>query len=281
MELFDKEFESFIEVSGIKLHTMIFGSGRPIILLHGFPDFWYGWKNVIMGLKDQFKVIVPDLRGYNLSDKPDDVEDYKLDLLIQDIKQLAQKLEIPKFTLIGHDWGGTISWALAEKHPELVEKLIIINSPHPKIFRKKLSKDKKQRKSSGYMFQMLKPGGEQGFMRNDFQLLKFAVFGAVRNKQAFSEFDKKKYVEAWSQPGAILGGVNYYRANTKFERLTGHVEVPTLVFHGMKDTFIRAGVLEGLDEYVEDLKIIKIENASHWVMHDAPDELIPAIKEFI
>ncbi|MBD3213608.1 MAG: alpha/beta fold hydrolase [Candidatus Lokiarchaeota archaeon] len=281
MDLFNKEYEEYIEVQGIKLHTMIFGSGDPIFLLHGFPDFWYGWKNIILGLKDQYKLIVPDLRGYNLSDKPDGEQNYKLDILLKDIKQLAKKLNISKFSLVGHDWGGAISWAFAEKFPELLNKLIIINAPHPKIFRKKIESSKKQKRSSGYIFQMLKPGGEEAFYRNDFQLLKFAIFQNTRNKEAFSEFDKQKYIEAWSQPGSILGGVNYYRANTKMEGLTGIIKVPTLVIFGMKDNYVRPGVLEGLDEYVENLTIIRVENASHWVMHDDPEIAISAIKDFI
>ncbi|MHA1147963.1 MAG: alpha/beta fold hydrolase [Promethearchaeota archaeon] len=202
-------------------------------------------------------------------------------MIITDIEQLILNLELGKVVLIGHDWGGALSWAFAEKHPELIDKLIIINAPHSKIFHKKISGDKKQRKSSGYIFQMLKPGGEKAFLRNDFQLLKFSVFGTVRNKDAFNEFDKLKYIEAWSQSGAILGGVNYYRANRKMEGLSGYIKVPTLVIHGMKDKYIRAGVLEGLDEYVEDLKIIRIKEASHWVMHDSPEIVVGAITDFV
>ena len=273
--------EKYIRTNGITLHAILAVEGKPLMCLHGHPDFWYGWKNIILGLHKQYRLIVPDLRGYNLSDKPKGVENYKLDILLQDIKGLAEWLKLDKFTLMGHDWGGALSWAFAEKHPELLNRLIIINAPHPKIFGKKIRGDKKQRKSSGYIFEMLKPGGEQAFMRNDYQLLQFAVFGSARNKEAFAEADKQKYLEAWSQPGAILGGVNYYRANRKMEGLTGRIEVPTLVLHGMKDKYVRAGVLEGLEEFVADLEIVKLPNASHWVMHDAPDIALSAIQDFL
>jgi len=273
--------EKYVKANGIKFHVVTAGEGAPLMCLHGFPDFWYGWKNIILGLYKEFNLIVPDLRGYNLSDKPEGVNNYKLDILLQDIRGLAQSLNLGKFNLVGHDWGGAISWAFAFQYPDVLNKLMIINAPHPQIFSKQIRGNKKQRRSSGYIFEMLKPGGEQAFIRNDYQLLQFAVFGNVGKKNAFSEEDKKKYQQAWSQPGAILGGVNYYRANTDMADSAGLIKVPTLVIHGMKDKYVRAGVLEGLEQVVEDLQIVKVEDASHWVMHDAPQKVINSIKKFM
>lgn len=281
MVLEEKIEERYIEVNNITLHTMIAGSGEPLVMLHGFPDFWYGWKNIIEKLMGDYKCIVPDMRGYNLSDKPDQEEEYKLEILVEDVKQLSEIFNLEKFTLIGHDWGGTVAWAFAETYPELLKKLIILNSPHYKTFRDKIKTNKKQRKSSGYIFQMLKPGGEEAFSRNDYQLLKYTVFGTTTNENALNEEDKQKYIEAWSQPGALLGGVNYYRANRRFDDWTGIIKVPTLILFGMKDRFIRPTVLEGIEEYVGNLKIVRIENASHWIMHDAPEAVINNIREFI
>jgi len=278
----EKLEEKYINVSeGIKLHTIITGIGESLILLHGFPDFWYGWKNIIHGLKGEFKLIIPDTRGINLSSKPEEIDDYKLNFLINDIKTLAEKLDLGLFSLVGHDWGGVIAWAFAYKYPNLINKLIILNSPHPRLFRKRIKENTKQRRSSGYIFQLLKPGGEQGLLKNDMMGLKASVFGTTRRKDAFSEEDKKKYIEAWSQPNSILCGVNYYRANRKIEEFSGEIDVPTLVIHGMKDNFVRPTVLEGLPEYVKDLTIVKVENSSHWVMHDEPELVITKIKEFI
>ncbi|MBD3341264.1 MAG: alpha/beta fold hydrolase [Candidatus Lokiarchaeota archaeon] len=273
--------EKFFIVNDLKIHTIISGQGEPIFLLHGFPDFWYGWKKIIDGLNDEFRLIVPDLRGYNLSDKPNDVEEYQVEYLIDDVKKLSQKLNIEKFTLVGHDWGGVISWIFAENYPGLLNKLIILNAPHPKIFQDKLKTSDTQKKASSYIFEFLKPNGEKNLLRNNYQLLKLAVFGTAKNRKAFSEEDKQKYVEAWSQPGAITAGVNYYRANRTYEGLTGNVNVPTLVMHGLKDRFVTPRVLDGLSEYVEDLKVKKNPKASHWIMHDDPDFVIKNIREFV
>ncbi|MBY8988353.1 MAG: alpha/beta hydrolase [Candidatus Lokiarchaeota archaeon] len=279
MELFDEIKEKMIETNGLKLHTVMIGEGSPLVLLHGFPDFWYGWKSVITGLKKHYKLIIPDMRGYNLSDKPEGVENYKIEPLIEDIKGLIETLKLGKVFLAGHDWGGIVAWAFAEKYPELLQKLAILNAPHMKIFQQKLRIDKKQQEASYYVFEFLKPDGEKFLFENDRKWLKFALFEGMINKNNFTEFDKEQYLSAWTQP-AILGGVNYYRANTSFKDWTGKITVPTLVIHGMKDVAVLSSVLEGLSDYVSDLKIVRAENSSHWVMHDQPELVISSFKEF-
>ncbi|MFX1293746.1 MAG: alpha/beta fold hydrolase [Promethearchaeota archaeon] len=280
--IFGKMQEKYIECyASVKLHTIIFGSGEPVILLHGFPDFWYGWKHVILGLKDEFKLIVPDTRGINLSDKPEDVKNYSIDILVEDIKILSEKLNLGKFTLVGHDWGGTIAWNFSYKYPDLLKKLVIINSPHPEVFRKKLQNNPEQRRASRYIFEFLKPGAAENLLKNDMMRLKAAVFETAQNRNAFTEEDKQNYIESWSQPNSILCGVNYYRAYMNIETSIGIIEVPTLVIHGMKDDFVRPVVLEGLQEYVKDLKIVHAEHSSHWIMHDAPEFICLKIKEFV
>lgn len=280
MDLFKEIEEIYIDTNGTKLHTIIIGSGKPLILLHGFPEFWYCWKSVIPGLKEKFKLIIPDMRGYNLSDKPKDVESYKLEFLVEDIKGLIEELKLKKVFLAGHDWGGMVAWAFAEKYPEL-EKLIILNAPHPKIFQKTLRTDKKQQEASSYIFEFLKPNAEKKLYEDDYRRLKRAVFEDMINKSNFTEFDKEKYIEAWSQPGAILGGVNYYRANTSFDEWTGIIEVPALVIWGMKDVALLPQQLEGLSDYVKNLKIVRSENSSHWITNDDPDLIVSSIKEFV
>jgi len=279
MDLFTEIEEKYIETNGVKLHTVIIGSGKPLILLHGFPDFWFGWSPVIYGLKDNFKLIIPDMRGFNLSDKPKGIQKYRIDILIKDIKGLCEHLNLKKFYLAGHDWGGVVAWVFAENYPGLVKKLAILNAPHPKIFQEKLRNDKEQQKASFYIFEFLKPDGEKWLYENDYKWLKLAVFGGMVNKKQLSENDKKRYISAWSQPGAILGGVNYYRANLNFD-ITGIIKVPTLVIHGMKDTAVLSSVLEGLDYFVKDLKVIHAENSSHWIIHDEPELIISNFKEF-
>ena len=279
MELLNEIEEKFIETNNVKLHTIVIGEGPPLILLHGFPDFWYGWKSVIPGLKSDYKLIIPDMRGYNLSDKPEGVENYKIETLVEDIRGLIEFLGLGKVFLAGHDWGGIVAWAFAEKYPELLQKLAILNAPHMKIFQQKLRTDKNQQKASYYIFEFLKPEGEKFLFKNDKKWLKFAVFEGMINKKDFTEFDQKQYLSAWTQP-AILGGVNYYRANTSFKDWSGKITVPTLVIHGMKDMAVLPSVLDELSNYVSDLKVIRAENASHWVMHDVPELIVSSFKEF-
>jgi len=278
MGLFDEIEEKLIKTNGIKLHTVMIGEGPPLVLLHGFPDFWYGWKSVIPGLKKHYKLIIPDMRGYNLSDKPKGVSNYKIELLIEDIKGLIESLNLGKIFLAGHDWGGAVAWTFAEKYPDMLQKLAILNAPHMKIFQQKLRTDKKQQEASFYIFEFLKPDGEQFAIKDDFKWLKWAVFSG--NKKDFTDFDKEQYLSAWTQPGAILGGVNYYRANTSFKDFTGKITIPTLVIHGMKDVALLSSVLDGLPDYVDDLKIVRLEDSSHWVMHDQPELVISSFKEF-
>ncbi len=285
MEIFNEMEERFVEINGIKLHTVMIGSGEPLMLLHGFPDFWYGWRDIILGLKDKYRLIVPDMRGYNLSDKPEGVENYTLEILVDDIKNLSEALKLGKFSLAGHDWGGPVAWGFAEKYPESLKKLILCNGPHLVVMRKALGKSKSQQKASSYILEFIKPNSEKKLMDNDFQFLKMVVFGMVKKKNAISEFDKEKYIEAWSQPGAINAGLNYYRATfeslSKTDDWTGIINVPTLVIHGMKDIALTPKILEGLSDYVKDLKIVRVENASHWVMIDEPELVISNIKEFL
>jgi len=276
----DEIDEKYIDINGLKLHTVIIGEGKPLLLIHGFPDFWYGWKNIIPLLKDEFQLIIPDTRGYNLSDKPEGVENYRMNLLVEDIHGLIKNLGYNDVYLAGHDWGGVVAWVFAEKYPKLIKKLAILNAPHPKIFQKQLQTNKKQRKASYYIFEFLKPNGEQFLFEDDYKWLKWAVFSGKDRKKNFTAEDEKKYMEAWSQPGAITGGVNYYRANLDFSDITGIINVPTLVIHGMNDVAVLPGVLEELDSYIEDLKTIKIENASHWVMHDDPVLIASEFRKF-
>ncbi len=286
MELLKEIEEKYIETNGIKLHTVIAGEGEPIIMLHGFPDFWYGWRNIIAGLKDEYKCIAPDMRGYNLSDKPKDAKDYMLDDLVEDIKGLSEALGYKEFYLAGHDWGAIIAWSIAERYPELVKKLIICNGPNIRAMREVFEKDEKLQESTSFVETFAAPGADQKFMGNNFQLLRMMILGAVKRKGAVSEFDIERYIEAWSQPRALDGGLMYYRAMTadseKFiEGWTGKVNVPTLVIHGMKDTAILPESLDHLPNYVKDLKIVKVENAHHFVMVDSPEIVIKSIKEFI
>ncbi|NHI94011.1 MAG: alpha/beta hydrolase [Candidatus Lokiarchaeota archaeon] len=273
--------EEYIHTNGINLHTIISGSGKALVLLHGFPDFWYGWKNLIPELQKDFQLIIPDLRGYNTSDKPEGIQNYKIEILIEDVRGICEALKLDKIYLAGHDWGGIISWVLAERYPELVEKLIILNAPHPVIFQKTMKEDIQQKKASVYVMQFQKEGGEIFLFENDFFALKFSVFENTKNRKAFSKADKEKYKSAWSQPNAVKSAVNYYKAFVEPYQGTGKIDVPTLVIWGMKDDYLKPVQLEYLPEYVKKLKIVKSEKSSHWIMYDDPELVIMNIKEFL
>ena len=220
------------------------------------------------------------MRGFNLSDKPDGEKNYGIRELVEDIRGLCQALEINQVNLAGHDWGGLVAWAFAEQHPELLNKLIILNAPHPKIFLDSLQNDKKQQRASSYIFRFQSEGGDF-LLENNYQFLQLAVFAGPRNQKAFSKEDKEKYFAAWSQPSAVLAGVNYYRAFPHTYKGSGIIDVPTLVIWGLKDMFLLPLQLERMSELVKNLKIIRCENGSHWILHDEPDLVVAEIKTFI
>jgi pimeloyl-ACP methyl ester carboxylesterase len=264
----DEIEEKFIETNGIKLHTVLIGKGEPLFLLHGFPDFWFGWKNLIPLIKDNFQLIIPDLRGYNLSEKPKGIENYHIELLIEDIHGLIKTLNFESIYLVGHDWGGALSWFIAEKHPNKIRKLGIINGPHFKIFQERLKSDDDQKEASYYIYEFLKPNSEEFLINNNFQILRNGL-----------KEDEDKYLEAWSN-GTIECGLNYYRANLDYEDWSGIIKVPTLVIHGMEDKAILPGVLDGLEQYVENLKIIRAENIGHSAMKEDPQMVASVLLDF-
>ena len=288
---------STAEVNGVKLHYAKSGSGQLMLFLHGFPEFWYGWKNQLEEFGRDHLAVAPDMRGYNLSSKPAEVEHYRIPLLVEDVRALAAHLggdPNRKFILVGHDWGGVVAWVYAIAHPETIEKLVIVNAPHPAIFQRELRDNPAQQKASAYMLMFRAPEAEKTLSANDYQMLVNAVLGAGLKEGFFTEADKKAYLEAWSQPGALTGGLNYYRASqagppsgkeatggTALAMPATKVNVPTLVIWGEKDTALLTGNLEGLDAHVPQLTIRRIPEGTHWVIHEKPSEVNRYIREFI
>ena len=202
----------YADVNGVRLHYATAGKGKLIMFVHGFPEFWYEWKNQLAEFGRDYQAVAPDMRGYNLSSKPADVEQYQVKYMIEDLRQLAEKLGHKKFTLVAHDWGGAIAWAFAIAHPDYLEKLVIINAPHPGVFQRELRDNPAQQKASQYMLMFRSPQAEQILSANNYAALVQAVLGEGLKAGHFTEEDKKAYIEAWSQPGALTGGLNYYRA---------------------------------------------------------------------
>ncbi|HEX5733666.1 MAG TPA: alpha/beta hydrolase [Blastocatellia bacterium] len=285
----------YADVNGVRLHYATAGKGKLIMFVHGFPEFWYEWKNQLAEFGRDYQAVAPDMRGYNLSSKPADVEQYQVKYMIEDLRQLAEKLGHKKFTLVAHDWGGAIAWAFAIAHPDYLEKLVIINAPHPGVFQRELRDNPAQQKASQYMLMFRQERlAEQTLSANNYAMLVQIVLGEGLKQGFFTEEDKKAYIEAWSQPGALTGGLNYYRAARIGPPAAGseakgdmasmpslEVKVPTLVIWGEKDTALLTGNLVGLDKYVPNLTIKRIPEGTHWVIHEKPALVNSYIREFI
>ena len=284
----------FFEKGGIRLHYAAAGEGNLILFAHGFPEFWYSWKNQLEEFGKTHLAVAPDLRGYNLSSKPPHAEEYAISAMVDDLLGLAQHLGSGKFTLVGHDWGGALAWALAMAHPDRIAKLVIINAPHPATFARELKHSWAQRRASWYMLLFQTRLAEKLLRFNGYHALVRSTLREGLKKNYFNERDRQAYLEAWSQPGALTGGLNYYRA-VPFRKWLGQerleipglgaasltVRVPTLVLWGEKDPYLLPGNLDGLEEFVPDLKILRFPDASHWVVHEQPDQINSAIREFL
>jgi pimeloyl-ACP methyl ester carboxylesterase len=281
---------------------MTAGKGPLILFLHGFPEFWYEWKNQLAEFSKDHLVVAPDMRGYNLSDKPDSEEQYRMGYLVDDVLNLADHYSHgKKFVLVAHDWGGAVAWAFAIAHPDRLNKLVIVNAPHPGVFGRLLASDPKQQQASQYMLMFRSPQAEQMLSANNYTGLVNAVLGPGLKDGVFTEDDKQAYIKAWSQPGALTGGLNYYRANRVGPPAPGQsgeaseapqgsfgvdpskltVKVPTLVIWGEKDTALLTGNLDGLDQFVPQLTIKRIPEGTHWVIHEKAAEVNGYIREFI
>ncbi|MBW2092830.1 MAG: alpha/beta fold hydrolase, partial [Deltaproteobacteria bacterium] len=205
--------DEYADVNGVRLHYVSTGRGKPILFLHGFPEFWYCWKNQLEHFGKDYMALALDMRGSNLSSKPADAHQYRLETLAEDLKGLTVRLGLKKLTAVGHDWGGVTAWVFANRYPEYLEKLIIINAPHPGLFARILAAKPEQQQASQYMLYFRSPDAEKILSENNYARLFMAMLGNRGGANySLSLEDKKKYVQAWSQPGALTGGLNYYRA---------------------------------------------------------------------
>lgn len=293
--------EVYVTANGLRLHCVAAGEGPLMLFLHGFPEFWYEWKEQLKEFGKDFLAVAPDLPGYNLSDKPSGMEWYRGNVLVEDIRGLADHFRKgQKFILVGHDWGGALAWAFAIAHPEYLQKLVIVNAPHPAIFARLLASNSDQQSASQYMLMFRSPGAEAMLSANNYAALVTAVLGDLLKSGAFHAADKDAYLKAWAQPGALTGGLNYYRANHLGPPVPAAmapaigasdnlapdpaqmtVKVPTLVIWGEKDIALTTHNLEGLDRFVPDLTVKRIRDGSHWVIHEKPAEVNGYIREFV
>jgi pimeloyl-ACP methyl ester carboxylesterase len=289
--------DGYAEVNNVRLHYVSSGEGKMIMFLHGFPEFWAEWENQLLEFGRDHLAVAVDLRGYNLSSKPDGVENYSVAHIAKDLKALAEHLGQNKFILVAHDWGGGVAWYFANRYPDLLDKLVIINSPHPAVFARELLNNPAQRKASQYMLLFRTPEAEELLSKNNYSYLLDALTKG-KSKRKMSEDERKRYIEAWSQPGALTGGLNYYRVSPVYpptspddenrlkaianiDRSKFAVTVPTLVIWGELDTALTTGNLKGLEDYVSNLTIERIPDGSHWVINEQPELVNSLMREFI
>jgi pimeloyl-ACP methyl ester carboxylesterase len=259
--------------NGMKLHYAEMGNpAEPlVVLLHGFPECWYEWRGIMPRLAERFHVVAPDMRGYNWSERPRGVDNYGLDKLAADIAALVSALGHEKAHVVGHDWGGAVAWRLGSVHADRVDRLVVLNAPHPATLQRELQRGK-QFLRSYYVFLFQLPLISEAAVRLS---LRYSLQSTARVPGAFSDEALDVYQHAVSQPGAATAMLNYYRAAVRdvFRSSSGDhtVRCPTLVIWGMKDFALVPALLDGLEEWVPDLRVERVEESGHWVPEEKPD----------
>jgi pimeloyl-ACP methyl ester carboxylesterase len=273
-------------VNGLSLHCVMAGQGPLVVLLHGFPEFWYGWRHQIAPLAEAgLRVVAVDMRGYNLSSKPSGIDPYRVSELAGDVGELVRQLGATTCRLVGHDWGGIAAWFTAMIHPAMIERLVVMSCPHPVPFARELKKPPQRRRSS-YMARMQVPWLPELFLRAmRFRYLRRALRLLSSNPEAFSSADLDRYVEAWRQPGALRAMLNYYRALRKWRgenrALVRRIDSPTLLIRGQRDPVFVPAAFESFREWVPDLRTETIADASHFVQADAPERVNRLLINFL
>ncbi len=278
-------------VNGIRLHWVEQGEGPLVVLLHGFPEFWYAWRHQLPALAAAgFRAVAPDLRGYNLSDKPRGVRAYRIEALLGDLEGLIALLAgeqgETRAHVVGHDWGGAFAWFAPLFFPERLHSLTLLNAPHPLAFRRELRTSAAQRKRSSYVFLFQLPWiPERRIRAGNFAVVEKMLRRDPVTPGAFSDEDVRLYKEALARPGALTAAVNYYRAALRFPpRVRGRTwpkNLRTLLVWGERDRYLGPGLLEGLDRWVPNLAIERIPEASHWVQADAPETVNEILIRFL
>ncbi|MDX1945504.1 MAG: alpha/beta hydrolase, partial [Pirellulaceae bacterium] len=274
----DFEFHR-VATNGITLHVAQAGprDGKLIVLLHGFPEFWYEWRRQIPALAAAgFRVWAPDQRGYNTSDKPLRVRDYRLDLLADDVAGLIAAAGRERAVVVGHDWGGAAAWWTAVRHPDRVERLAILNVPHPVVMRHKLRTSPRQLLRSWYMFMFQLPWlPEWGARRGNWRDV-VAKLRATSNPGSFTDADFDEYRAAWSRPGAYTAMLNWYRAMFRHGVTAPEsirIAAPTLLLWGVRDAFIGREAADESIALCDRGELAFFDDATHWLPHDQPDEV--------
>ncbi len=284
--------QRFAQLDGIRLHFAETGRDNPelVLLLHGFPEFWYSWRHQLRALGHRYHVVAPDLRGYNLSDKPPRVEDYAIDLLVNDVIGLIDYFGAGKAAVIGHDWGAGVAWAVAQKHPERVSKLAVMQVPPAAAWRANLTLRQFLRSLYMFFFQLPRVPEFLIGMKN-LKGIDRTFRDKVVVRGAFTDADIRRYKDALRKPGALTAALNYYRANVgrvlrkpeaSEASRDSRVQVPTLFIFAEQDFAIIPATVRGVDDYVNaPYRELRVPESGHWVQNEAPGKVNAALLEFL
>jgi pimeloyl-ACP methyl ester carboxylesterase len=283
--------------TGVTLNVQQGGpkDAEAMVFLHGFPESHRTWREVAPALARDFRVVVPDQRGFAGSDKPEGVEAYRTERIVEDLIALADALGLERFTLVGHDWGGAVAWLAALKHPDRIARLVIVNAPHPLVFQKSLIDDPAQRAASQYMNAFRNPAMEQGIAAMGWESFYAKTFGSHADLSRVPAEEKAAYLAGWSAPGALTAMLNWYRASEIVVPRVGeevaaaawttapfpHLKMPVLVIWALGDKALLPVQIEGLDALIDDLTLVTIPDAGHFVPWEQPEPVIAAIRDFM
>ena len=274
-------------MNGVQLHYREAGHGPLVIMLHGFPEFWYAWRHLMPAVADAgYHVVAPDMRGYNLSGKPQGVASYRIDTLADDVAALINHLGERRAHIIGHDWGGAVAWHLAMRHREAIDRLVIINAPHPRAFARELRRPRQLWRSRYMLLFQLPRLAEALIARNDFAIIRRILRNDPANPDVFTDVDIDRYVHALARPWALTSAINYYRAAARFRPrptrgFSSRIDAPTLLIWGDRDRHLDGRLSEGLERWVPNLAVEHLPKASHWVMSDAPEDVERLVVNFL
>jgi pimeloyl-ACP methyl ester carboxylesterase len=273
--------DGYADSDGVRIHYVTLGDphAAPVLLIHGFPDYWYSWRALMAGLSHDHFVIAIDQRGYNLSDHPAGEQNYQLGFLVRDVAAVLRQLGLPKATIVGHDWGGVVAWQVAMDRPELVERLVILNLPHVRGLRRELATNEQQRKNSAYA---------RLFQQDDaWRKLSVAQLVDIAVPDKSDTATRDRYTEAMTR-SSIESMVDYYRQNYPREPYAPDtspvtkVHAPVLVIHGLDDPFLLPGALDGTWQWVDNtLTIVTLPHVGHFVLRDAPDRVVPLVANWL
>lgn len=277
----------YVKTNGITLHVAQDGpeDGPLVILLHGFPEFWYGWREQIQPLVEAgYRVWVPDQRGYNLSDKPKGIKDYTIDKLAADVIGLIDAAGEKQAVVIGHDWGAAVTWKTAELYPDRIKQMVAVNTPHPNLWMTAIRSSVQQLLKSHYVFLFQIPRLPETLLkRNHWQAATQSLRDSSR-PGTFKEADFVEYRKAWSQPNAMTSMINWYRAlryQLKQASARPRIKIPVLIIWGDKDAFIKPELADQCLALCENGKLVRIATATHWVIHEEPTRVSELLLDFL